>query len=72
LQVYQKAGEGADMLAAQPSIANQIRDWLVKTLPPVKIPGAALSEQELQAAETAGQHQASEKQAETKTPPHKG
>lgn len=55
LQVYQKAGEGADMLTAKPAIGSQIRDWLIKQLPPAKIPGAALSEQELKQAEQAGQ-----------------
>ncbi|HEY9745242.1 MAG TPA: alpha/beta fold hydrolase [Oculatellaceae cyanobacterium] len=41
LQVYQKAGEGADMLSIQPAIGLQIRDWLVKTYPPAKAPKSA-------------------------------
>lgn len=73
LQVYQKAGEGADMLTAQPAIAYQIRDWLDKALPPVRIPGAALTEKELKEAEAAGQQTQTSKQADkTQTPPHKG
>ncbi|WP_373531402.1 alpha/beta hydrolase [Vampirovibrio sp.] len=35
LQVYEKIGEGADMLTNQPSVAIQIQDWLAKSLAPV-------------------------------------
>lgn len=35
LQVYEKIGEGADMLTNQPSVAIQIQNWLVKSLTPI-------------------------------------
>lgn len=35
LQVYEKIGEGADMLVNQPSVAFQIRDWLINVIKPV-------------------------------------
>lgn len=35
LQVYEKIGEGADMLSNQPSVGDQIRDWLTQSLTPV-------------------------------------
>jgi pimeloyl-ACP methyl ester carboxylesterase len=54
LQVYQHAGAGAEMITAKPAIAYQIRDWLIKVFPPARIPGAALSEEELKKAEDAG------------------
>jgi pimeloyl-ACP methyl ester carboxylesterase len=73
LQIYQKAGEGADMLTAKPGIGLQIRDWLIKQLPPAKIPGAALSDKELEQAEQAGeQAEAAHSAWKAKTPPHKG
>jgi pimeloyl-ACP methyl ester carboxylesterase len=35
LQVYEKIGEGADMLTNQPSVAIQIQNWLAKSLTPI-------------------------------------
>lgn len=35
LQVYEKIGEGADMLTNQPSVNEQIREWLDRALTPV-------------------------------------
>lgn len=35
LQVYEKIGEGADMIVNQPSVSDQIRDWLTQSLTPI-------------------------------------